>query len=387
MTENLDSIFEKLGKYNNSIKLSKGDKKNGTKVYCMEPYAQDLYNLMFGGENTNLEIQSKDLVEGEVYTVVAKTISYDSSEIYTEEVDSKVTIVVPFKEYSKELSDLSKEESRKFLVKVYIAGKTGEYYASEKKAQSVSYTRELFDHYNNGTWFSVKIVKLIRGGYLALYNNQIECFIPGSLAAANVIRDFSSLLNTTINVMVDNYDVANNLFILSYKKYVINSMATRVTDIKFGDEYSGVLTNKPYDFGVFVELDGYFTGLVHKSEFKDYEKACRELKEGDKLTVYVKDVIYKKGQYRIVLTLDPAQINEEKLQWQTLRDKTENQIFSYSINERKNTISIELEGDSLEFSLRRQDLAKNLNRYPLVKVFKVDPINKRLNFEFVESLK
>lgn len=385
MTENLDSIFEKSGKYNTSIKLSSEDKKNGTKVYCMESYAQELYDLIFCGENKNLQILSKDLVEGEVYTVVAKTISYEHSEIQAEEVESKVTIIIPFKEYSKNPSELSSEGSRKFLVKVYSAGKTGEYYASEKKAQSVAYTQELFDHHANGTWFSVKIVKLIRGGYLALYNNQIECFIPGSLAAANVIRDFNSLLNATINVMVDNYDPANNLFILSYKKYVAASMATMVTDLKFGGEYVGTLTNKPYDFGVFVEFDNYFTGLVHKSEFKDYEKACRELKEGDKLTIYVKDVIYKKGQYRIVLTLDPSQINEEKLQWQSLRDKTENQTFSYNINERKNTISIEIEGDTLEFSLKRQDLAKNLNRYPLVKVFKVDPVNKRLNFEFVES--
>jgi predicted RNA-binding protein with RPS1 domain len=381
---NLDLLFENTGKYNTKIKLSKEDKSNGTKVYCKEPYAQELYDIMFGGTASTASA-SKDLIENEVYTVIAKTLSYEHKEIYSEEINSKNTIVIPFKECSKELSELmDSEDSRKFLVKIYKASKTGEYYASEKRAQSVAFTQELFDHHSNNTWFSVKLIKLIKGGYLALYKNQIECFVPGSLAAANIIRDFSSLLNTNINVMVDNYDSTNNLFILSYKKYVVNSMATRVTELNFGAEYTGVLTTKPYDFGIFVEFEGYFTGLVHKSEFKNYDQACRELKEGDTLKVYVKDVIYKKGQHRVVLTLDPTQINDEKIQWQTLRDRTENQCFKYIINERKNSISIELDGGSFEVSLKRQDLAKNLTRYPLVKVFKVDPINKRLNFEFVE---
>ena len=40
---------------------------------------------------------------------------------------------------------------------------------------------------------------------------------------------------------------------------------------------------------------------------------------------------------------------------------------------------------SYEVSLRRKDLERNLNQFPQVRVFKVDPINKRLKFEFVEK--
>ena len=378
---NLDFLFEQKGKYNTSVKLTKEDQKNGTKVYCMQPYAQELYDLMFGGTNTQSTI--KDLKKDEVYEVVARHLSYDYQEIYAEELTSKCTIVIPFKEFSKNPNSVFNLD--KFLVKIYKAGRTGEYYASEKKAQTVAYFQELFDHYNNNTWFSVKLIKLVKGGYLALYKDQIECFVPGSLAAANVVRNFSSLLNTTINVMVDNYDSANNLFILSYKKYVIHSLSTKISDLNFGLEYTGTLTTKPYDFGVFVELEGYFTGLIHKSEFKNYEGIRSSLKEGDQIKVYVKDVIYKKDQYRIVLTLDPSQISSEKLQWQALRDKTENKCFPYSINERKNSISIEIEGENFEVLLKRQDLSMNLAKFPQVKVFKVDPISKRINFEFVES--
>jgi ribosomal protein S1 len=261
----------------------------------------------------------------------------------------------------------------------------GEFLASEKKALSIAYKQDLFDHLKNNTWFDVKITKLIKGGYLAIYNKEIECFIPGSHAAANVVHNFSDLLGKTLTVMVDNYDTANDLFILSYKKYITTSMPVMISELQFDREYVGTLTNRPYDFGVFVEFENYYTGLVHKSEFENYDEVCKKMKSGDKLNVYVKDVTSKNGQYRIVLTLNPEQVNNEKLQWQTLRNRTENQSFRYSISEANNSISIDIDGENFEVALRRKDLERNLNKYPLVKVFKVDPINKRLKFEFVEE--
>lgn len=185
--------------------------------------------------------------------------------------------------------------------------------------------------------------------------------------------------------MVDNYDQSNDLFILSYKKYVAHSMPTMVTELKFDKEYTGTLTSVPYDFGVFVEFEGYYTGLVHKSEFDNYDQVRRTLKPGDQLPVYVKDVVFKNGQYRIVLTLDKNNVSDEKLQWQSLRNRTENQSFRYQIDEKRNSISIDIDGENFEVSLRRKDLNRNLSDLPFVKVFKVDPINRSLKFEFVES--
>lgn len=380
-------IFENTGKYNTSVKLTEEDKKNGVRIYCKEPYAQEMYDALVayeksGGRSTS----AKDLVEGQVYKVKAKTISFKDKMIYAEEVGSKATVCIPFKDYSKSLDDLQNDSSLiEFLVMMTRVTPHGEYIASEKRAKSISYKQELFDHLNNNTWFDVKIVRLIKGGYLALYKNEIECFIPGSHAAANVVRNFNDMLNKVLPIMVDNYDASNNLFILSYKKYIAQSMPVMISELQFDKEYTGVLTNKPYDFGVFVEIDGYYTGLIHSSEFEDYENARKKLNAGDKISVYIKDVTMKGNQYRVILTLDKDQVNSEKLEWQALRNKTENQSFPYSVSENKNAISIEIDGESFEVALRRKDLEKNLNRFPMVKVFKVDPINKRLKFEFVED--
>lgn len=378
--------FKIVSKYNTEVSLTPEDKNAGVKIYCQEPYAQELYDRMNQLESTGQwQTSTKDLDENGVYRVKANLISFDDKLIHAEEIGSKTPVIIPFREYSKDLDILSKGEDREFLIMVYKSTKHGENYGSERKALSISYKQELFDHLNQNTWFDVTITKLIKGGYLAVYKKEIECFIPGSHAAANVVHNFNDMLNKTLTVMVDNYDHANDLFILSYKKYVAQSMPTMIENLEFNREYQGVLTNKPYDFGVFVEIDGYFTGLVHQTEFEDYEKIRKTLKTGDPLTVFVKDITTKGGQFRIVLTLNADSVNSEKLAWQKLREKTESKSFTYDVDIKKNSISIEIDGENYEVSLKRKDLEKNLNRFPYVKVSKVDVLNKSLKFEFVED--
>lgn len=376
--------FATVGKYNTSIKLTKEDKRNRVKIFCHEPYAQEMYDALTRFESRS-EFSAKDLSENSVQKVKATIISYEDKIIHAEEVNSKTPVVIPFREFSKSLDDLANGENVEFFVMIYKSTKHGENYGSERKALSVSYKQELFEHLSQNTWFDVTITKLIKGGYLALYNKEIECFIPGSHAAANVVHNFNDMLNKTLTVMVDNYDQSNDLFILSYKKYVAQSMPIMIDKLEFDKEYTGTLTNKPYDFGVFVEIDGYFTGLVHQTEFEDYDLARRSLKTGDKLNVYVKDITSKAGQFRIVLTLNPENVNSEKLAWQKLREKTQDRCFSYDVNLKKNSISIDIDGENYEVSLKRKDLERNLSRYPFVKVSRVDLINKSLKFEFFDG--
>lgn len=370
-------------KYNDLVVLDESDKKNKIKIYCKEKYAQDAFNLYKKYFDDFKE--RKDFFVGEILKVKAKVVSFKDKTIIVEELQTKSNIIIPFKEYSKSLDDLLSGKDSEFLVMVYKVSKTGECFASEKKCISLNYKKELFDHLNNNTWFDVKIIKLIKGGYLALYKDNIECFIPGSHAAANIIHDFNILLGKTITVMVDNYDKFNDLFILSNKKYISYSMPIKITELSFDKEYTGKLTNDPYDFGVFVEFDdGYFTGLIHKSEFDNYELAKKKMKAGDSISFYIKDVIFKNNQYRIVLTLDKNKINSERQEWENIKRKIENKSFKYEIDYSKNCIKISIEDKNLEFSLKKSDFNKNLSKYPIVRISKVDPINKKVKFEFVK---
>lgn len=377
-------VFKNDTKYNTSIKLTEADRKAGVKVYCQEDYAQELYNIMAKHEGQSVEVV-KDLLKDQVYKVEAKTISFTDKMIYCEELSSRTTISIPFKEFSANLDELAKGVGTQFWAMVYKASKHGEYFGSERKAASVAYKQDLFNHLSENTWFDVTITRLIKGGYLAVYKKEVECFIPGSHAAANIVHNFNDMLGKTLAVMVDNYDQSNDLFILSHKKYISESMPVMIENLEFGKEYTGVLTNRPADIGVFVEIDGYYTGLVHKSEFKDYETLRKTLRTGDKLPVFVKDITVKGPQFRIVLTLVPDNVNSEKAAWQKLKERTENRSFNYTVNNKNSSISIEVDGESFEVSLRKKDLEKNLNKFPFVKVSKVNPIQKSVKFEFVEQ--
>ena len=383
----LDSIFEKAGKYNDSVKLTEEDKKARVKIYCMEPYAQELYDKMIAFEKGTGSVihVNKDLEEGTIYKVRAISISFDDKIISTEEIFSKINIDIPFKEYSRDINSLARGEDLEFNIMVIKNDKKIGYIGSEKNCTSINYRKELSDHYENNTWFEVRITRLIKGGYVALYKETVECFIPGSHAAANVIRDFKDLIGRTTQMMVDNYDQSKDLFIISYKKYIEHSMPQMITDLKFGTKYTGTLTNRPYDFGMFVEFENYFTGLIHSSEFSNYEYSTNEYKSGDQIDFYIKNVTRKGNQYRVILTLKEEEIDSEKKKWSDLREKTENKSFYYEIDSNNNSIKIHIEDEFFEVTLKRKDLQKNLTLYPRVKVSKVDPINKNLKFEFVEN--
>lgn len=378
-------LFRETRKFNTTVKLTEEDKKAGVRIYCNEPYAQELYDKYRAYEKeTGTSAVMKDLNVGDVCQVVARQISFKDKCILTEVVSSGLEVTIPFKEFSRPLEELQNGINLKFLTMIVRANDAGEYYGSEKKCLALNYKQELFEHLENNTWFEVKLVRLIKGGYVALYKDTLECFVPGSHAAANVVRDFSQLLNKTITVMVDNFDKTNDLFILSYKKYITESMPTMISELRFGKKYTGKLTNKPYDFGIFVEFNDYYTGLIHMTEFSNYDEVKRTMKSGDEISFYIKDVTTKGNQYRIVLTLDETQVNSEKLAWDQMRERTENKSFEYDIDKSKNSIKINIDGNEFEASLRKSDVNKDVSIYPLVKVSKVDPINKKMRFEFVE---
>ena len=384
----LDPAFTHSEKYNTSLNLIDRDIDSKMKILCKEPYAQAYYDAICSHEN-NLGITGsvcKDLKEGVIYDVKAVTLSFDDKFIYAQEVNSGVEIAIPFKEYSKPPEELSSGGDPFFNVMIIKSDKHGIFTGSEKKCVAINHVKELTDHYNKQMWFEVKIKKLIKGGYVALYKDSVECFIPGSHAGANVIRDFSKLLGETINVMVDNYDKSNNLFILSYKKYIAKSMPYMISELEFGKKYTGILTTKPYDFGMFVEFEGYYTGLIHATEFPNYAETKAKYKAGDEIDFYIKNVTKKGKDYRVVLTLDEDEIDSEKKRWDVLRSKTENQTFEYDVNSNKSSIKIYIDGESYNVTLQRNDLQRDLGMYPKVKVSKVDPINQSLKFEFVEDI-
>jgi predicted RNA-binding protein (virulence factor B family) len=381
--EELEILFSQgNSKINNSVKLSEADRKANVKIFCKEPYAQDLYDKYFGSEaGHQLPTASKDIPVGEIRTVSLKKIDFAMSMVEMEDVSSMTSIFVPFREFSQEPSLSLLNEDRKYKVMIYKSNMS-EILGSEKKCAALTLREDVEYFTKNNKWFYVKVVELIKGGYLAIYKNQIKCFLPGSHAAANVIRDFSEYLHKEIPVMVENYDSVNNLFIVSYKKYIKETLPQKVSDLSFSQKYTGTLTNNPYDFGIFVEFQNYYTGLIHKSDFENdaaFKEFSKGLRSGNQIDFWVKDVVQKKGEYRIILTTNPDSIDPVKKSWQSLKDGIENQILNYSYSKGSMTMTLPDE-QTISVSVSAT-VMQDHSVDGRVLIQKVDVIKQNLGFE------
>ena len=373
-------------KINQTIKLTAEDQRSGFKIFCKEPYAQDLYDKYFSSNaETSFVPTNKDFELGKICTVTAKKIDFDEKVIEVQDIASLSTIFVPFREFSSEPSLLVHNEINHSFKVIIYKNDNGDFLGSEKRCAALTYRDDLEDYLKTEKWFYVKVTNLVKGGYLALYKGTVKCFLPGSHAAANVIRDFNDYLNKEIPVMIENFDQTNDLFIVSYKKYIKQTLPQKVHDLNIGEKYSGILTNKPYDFGMFVEFQNYFTGLLHKTEFQNYEEVSKQYKSGDTIEFYVKDVIMKKGEPRIILTDSYDKIGQEQLQWQDLKNKVEGQTLDYTLDKSDFSIAISMPDGEHTFKSDVNHLKgrTKISDSGQIKVHKVDAIRKQLRYDFV----
>lgn len=372
------------GKFNKNIKLSDDDNPSKVKIFCKEPYAQELYDRYLDNGIANVPT-SKDFNEGNMCTVIAKTINFDDKNIIAEEKYSKSNVIVPFREFSEDPTILVDDiDAREFKV-IITKATDGDYYGSEKQTAAITHREKLNDFMRTDKFFKVTIINLVKGGYLALYKDSVKCFLPGSHAAANVIADFDDYLNKEVIVMIENYDSANDLYIVSYKKYIKKTLPTRVHELEFGKKYVGYMTVKPYAFGIFVEIDNYFTGLLHQTEFEDYDEFCKTL-SGSEIDVYVKDIVIKKGEPRILFTDRLDKVDEDKIAWQNFKDRIQGKTLKYTLDKADFHIEVEMPDEDTTFKTDVNYL-KGKIRIPSsgeVTITKVDIIRKNLKLDFLD---
>ena len=376
------SIFEQtIEKFNDKVVLTEDDIRGNTRILCKEPYAQSLYDAYNSYYSKSDKVLiSKDLVVDQEYSVKASMIDMQSKTIKCDEINSGTPIYVSFNDYIGELNDL--HENPYFKV-ILLKISNGVYYGSNKVYSEIAYFEQIHEMHEKDQWFNVKIIELIRGGYRALYKNCIKCFIPGSHAAANIVTDFNSLIGQTIPVMVDSYDHLSKLFIVSYKKYITYSLPTMIHNLEFGKLYKGTLTSRPTKYGLFVEFENYFTGLVHATEFPDYDNVSATMKKGDTLDIYVKDVQNRDGQYRIILTLKEENINDEKLYWKKLKETCLGKELEYSYDEEVRKFYIQTSDmGQIGLSLNYNDIKDSLDKYEHVIIKEVDVIHQNIKFDF-----
>ena len=194
--------------------------------------------------------------------------------------------------YSK-ASDIVKEGDK---IRVYVVGVNdaeGKVVLSRKKLVAMESWNHIKEAYENGDVLTAKIIKVVKGGVVALANDY-QIFIPAKQVALRYIQDLDSLLNTEIKIKLIDLDEKRKRVVGSAR--VILAEEKKAAEDKFwsecevGKQYTGKVKSIT-NFGAFVDLGG-IDGLVHISELSwdKINHPSEVVKEGDELTVYIKDI-------------------------------------------------------------------------------------------------
>lgn len=309
-----------------SLTINKSVKTNGTdRVYCHESYAQELYDMYENWFNGRSIVSPKDSLKGTVYALNdIRPISDHEVSVDTGFGMSAVIDLNKEKEYLSTLGCNSPKtfvralkEAQGFKESVIANGLAGKVVDNgrvslwEGHLSKIEYEfMEQIKHPDTITCaYNAKIESINGGGFLVNILG-VQCFLPGSLAAAGILTDFESMLGKTVPVIVVNYIDKSNCFVVSYKKYLEMILPKKIeAELEIGQEVSTKVTGASKNglFCQFKDKNGewVFSGLAHRSVMStDFEKRFddREFRIGDEMHMFIANILEKDGQYRIVLT-------------------------------------------------------------------------------------
>lgn len=265
-----------------------------SKVYCREDYAQSLYYQM--AESLKGVNSSKDLKTGNAYDSTITTLTDKHAIAQTYEGQSIYVDLVKERKDADKLGITGIDFEIGSEIQTIVRNVNGTYYGSIIDCFIETTKQEFFEQIKKESLaYEARIESINNGGYIVDVQG-IKCFLPGSLAAANKITDFEAYLGKKIYVMIDGYVQKKDIFVVSYKKYLNKIMDEKIQELDLTKKYKGHVTGTS-SFGIFVEWEDIYTGLIHKTEFDN--QRVEGFTAGDEIEFYVKEV---KDDNRLTLT-------------------------------------------------------------------------------------
>jgi len=309
------------------------DSKN--KCFSREPYAQKLFNIY---TRQNQDVIQKDLNQGNIVKIT--DIFNINKQFMDIELSGGLTLTIDLSREKKfiqvfgystpeEFTDALKDkENVKEIVKTGLTVYVLESTPTVKVSLWQGYLKTVRDEFMNqilnpSKAYTAKIIQANKGGFFVEVQG-LEAFMPGSLAAPNKIEDFQSYIGKEIIVMVEDFLKEMNSFIVSHKKYLAHIIPIKIKELDLMKKYTGNITGCS-KYGIFVEFENLFTGLLHTSKMDEITKGAFikfEYKAGDEIDFFISEIA---KDNRIILTKENP---EEKL----------NKINNFIINSKDKTL-------------------------------------------------
>lgn len=295
-------------KVNKKVKIKA---KSKDKVYSHETYAQELYNRMKRMRVENV----KDIKKGASVSIsnlevlddktLVATIGGGASNLTIDltKENSFLRILTPDHNMTREQFTEALQTSPNFK-KELLANNLVARVGTDVEKGSIwdgyieQFTNELKEQITKGTKaYWAEVIDINGGGFVVEVASTIRAFMPGSMAASNRIEDYSTMIGRTIEVMVESWSPRYG-FVVSRKKYINKMRPYKIQPLreeldKNPDKlYHGRVTGAN-QYGVFVELDEFITGMLHKSLVSDeMREAMRNgtIEAGVEVDVYIDNI-------------------------------------------------------------------------------------------------
>lgn len=294
------------------------------KVFCHEHYAQKMFDFYNNHPN---KFVRKDLEKGDIVPIMDIYLPDDRGNMLIEilggltiEVDlnreKRFIQLFGFSKVDEFIEAVKTPEQREKFIQEGLFAYVIESTPSLKISLWQGYIKKIKDEFMEqisapSKAYMAKILEANRGGFFVEVQG-VEAFMPGSLAAPNKIRDFQSYVGKEVIVMIEDFLQDMNSFIVSHKKYIDHILPKKIAELSLENLCEGNITGTS-KYGIFVEFDEIFTGLLHKSKMKPetYHKfKNREYAPGDPIKFFIGEIT---KDNRIILTEESPEEKRNKI--------------------------------------------------------------------------
>jgi len=307
---------------------------NKEKCYSREPYAQKMFDFFTSNNQT---IIKKDLNKGDCIPIISIYNIRDGK--MNIELISGLTVTIDlnrekrfiqlfgYNTIDEFITALQNPENLKNFINqglyVYIIEGSPNIKVSLWQGHIKRTKEEFMKEINSPSKaYIAKILEANKGGFFVEVQG-IEAFMPGSLAAPNKIMDFKSMVGKEVIVMIEDFLKEMNSFIVSHKKYIEHVLPKKISELSLDKKYKGNITGTS-KYGIFIEFEDIFTGLLHHS--KMYEETInsfrnKKFKPGDEIEFYINEIT---KDNRIILTEEDPFQKRKKINEFILKNKDNN---------------------------------------------------------------
>jgi len=255
--------------------------KNKIKIYSHEAYAESDYKKYFLKSNT-FEDGVKDSIEGNVVKIKDVTLIGGDELLISTSTGGAAIVNLAKENKFFELFGMTKEQYKStvfgteggkkgfldngYLAKIEKNGRASLYEGVLLKTQEEFMSQIALGKKANKAYIA-HITGYNKGGFICTVQG-LRCFLPASQATANKVIDFESLIGTTTEVMIMKF-IEGTGFLVSRKMYLARVTPDMIEKLRVEWQknpekiYRATVTGTQ-DFGVFLEINEFYTGLLHK---------------------------------------------------------------------------------------------------------------------------